>query len=100
MAAAEAAGAPAIAVEAIKLVEGGLALLCDEVWLVTCDPERQYERLLARGLEDAEATQRIAAQDDPARRLRPAATRVIDTSGDVGETRRRVIDAWTASGAG
>jgi dephospho-CoA kinase len=100
MAAAEGAEAPAIAVEAIKLVEGGLAQLCDEVWLVTCDPERQYERLLARGLEDAEATQRIAAQDDPARRLRPAATRVIDTSGGIEETRRRVIEAWTASRAG
>ena len=100
MAAAEAAEAPAIAVEAIKLVEGGLAQVCDEVWLVTCDPERQFERLLARGLGEAEATQRIAAQDDPARRLRPAATRVIDTSGDVGETRRRVLEAWTASGAG
>jgi dephospho-CoA kinase len=97
--AAEAAGAPAIAVEAIKLVEGGLAQLCDEVWLVTCDPERQFERLLARGLGEAEATQRIAAQDDPARRLRPAATRVIDTSGDVGETRHRVLEAWTASRA-
>jgi dephospho-CoA kinase len=100
MAAAEAAGAPAIAVEAIKLVEGGLAQLCDEVWLVTCDPERQYERLLARGLGEAEATQRIAAQDDPARRLRPASTRVIDTSGGIEETRRRVLEAWTASGAG
>jgi dephospho-CoA kinase len=99
MAAAEAAGAPAIAVEAIKLVESGLAQLCDEVWLVTCDPERQYERLLTRGLAAAEATQRIAAQDDPARRLRPAATRVIDTSGDVGETRRRVLEAWTATRA-
>ena len=99
MAAADAAEAPAIVVEAIKLVEGGLAQLCDEVWLVTCDPERQYERLLARGLDDAEAAQRIAAQDDPARRLRPAATRVIDTSADVGETRRRVLEAWTASGA-
>ncbi len=40
MAAAEAAEAPAIVVEAIKLVEGGLAELCDEVWLVTCDPKR------------------------------------------------------------
>jgi dephospho-CoA kinase len=100
MAAAEAAEARAIAVEAIKLVEGGLAQLCDEVWLVTCDPERQYERLLARGLGEAEATQRIAAQDDPARRLRPAATRVIDTSGEVAETRHRVLEAWAASGAG
>jgi dephospho-CoA kinase len=100
MAAAESAEAPAIAVEAIKLVEGGLAQLCDEVWLVTCDPERQHERLLARGLVEAEASQRIAAQDDPARRLRPAATRIIDTSGDVAETRRRVLEAWAASGAG
>jgi dephospho-CoA kinase len=99
MAAAEASGAPAIAVEAIKLVEGGLAQLCDEVWLVTCDPERQYERLLARGLDEAEATQRIAAQDDPAQRLRPAATRIIDTSGGIEETRRRVLEAWTASRA-
>jgi dephospho-CoA kinase len=100
MAAAEAAGAPAIVVEAIKLVEGGLAQLCDEVWLVTCDPERQYERLLARGLGEAEATQRIAAQDDPGRRLRPAATRIIDTSGDMAEARHRVLEAWRASGAG
>jgi dephospho-CoA kinase len=100
MSAAEAAEAPAIAVEAIKLVEGGLAQLCDEVWLVTCDAERQYERLLARGLGEAEASQRIAAQDDPARRLRPAATRIIDTSGDVAETRHRVLEAWAASGAG
>jgi dephospho-CoA kinase len=100
VAAAESAEAPAVAVEAIKLVEGGLARLCDEVWLVTCDPERQYERLLARGLGEAEATQRIAAQDDPVRRLRPAATRVIDTSGGVAETRRLVLEAWTASGRG
>ena len=35
---AERSGAPAVVIEAIKLVEGGLAALCDEVWLVTCDP--------------------------------------------------------------
>jgi dephospho-CoA kinase len=100
IAAAEAAGAPAIAIEAIKLVEGGLAEMCDEVWLVTCDPERQLERLLARGSDEAEAAQRIAAQDDPARRLRPTATRIIDTSGDIEQSRSRVLDAWTASGVG
>ena len=37
--AAAAAGAAAVVIEAIKLVEGGLAELCDEVWLVTCDPD-------------------------------------------------------------
>ena len=100
IAAAEEAGATAIAIEAIKLVEGGLAEICDEVWLVTCDPERQLERLLARGADEAEAAQRIAAQADPARRLRPAATTVIDTSGDAEDTRRSVHDVWTASRAG
>lgn len=100
VAAAEAVATPAIAVEAIKLVEGGLAQMCDEVWLVTCDPERQFERLLERGLGDVEATRRIAAQDDPARRLRAAATRIIDTSGRIDDARRRVVEAWTASGAG
>ena len=39
--AAEADGHPAVVIEAIKLVEGGLAGLCDEVWLVTCDPDAQ-----------------------------------------------------------
>ena len=33
---AAAGGAEAVVVEAIRLVEGGLAALCDEVWLVTC----------------------------------------------------------------
>src|SRR5918994_7865397 len=45
IAAAEAVDAPAIAIEAIKLVEGGLATECDEVWLVTCEPDTQRERL-------------------------------------------------------
>ena len=42
--AAEAGRAAAVVVEAIKLVESGLAGLCDEVWLVTCDPPVQRGR--------------------------------------------------------
>ena len=42
---AEATRAPAVVIEAIKLVEGGLAELCDEVWLVTCHEQRA--RLIA-----------------------------------------------------
>ncbi len=91
-------GAPAVVVEAIKLVEGGLASLCDEVWLVTCDAGEQLERLLARGTiaaDDAQA--RIAAQEGLAERLAPAATRVIDTSGPAATTRERVEAAWLAA---
>lgn len=93
------ADAPAVVVEAIKLVEGGLADLCDEVWLVTCDPEDQLARLVARGTEPADAAARIAAQAGITERLRPAATAVIDTSGAAADVRARVVAAWASSTA-
>ncbi len=90
---AEATRAPAVAIEAIKLVEGGLAAMCDETWLVTCDPAVQRERLIARGASPDEADQRMAAQAGLVDRLRPAATRMLDTSGGVEETRAMVAAA-------
>jgi len=99
--AAEAAGEPAAVIEAIKLVEGGLADMCDEVWLVTCEPAVQRARVLARGAEPADADARIRAQGDLAARLRPAASRVVDTSGSPAATRAAVAAAYTiALGAG
>jgi dephospho-CoA kinase len=93
MDAAERAGAPAGAIEAIKLVEGGRAALCDEVWLVTCDEPAQRERLAARGTSASDADQRIAAQAGLAERLRPFATRVLDSSATPGDTRSLVVAA-------
>jgi dephospho-CoA kinase len=87
---AEAAGARAVAIEAIKLVEGGLAELCDEVWLVTCDPAVQFERLVGRGDPADDASARVSAQGDIVERLRDRATRVIDSTGDEAATRARV----------
>ena len=95
--AAARAKAPAVVVEAIKLVEGGLAALCDEVWLVTCAPTVQRERVLDRGLDAADADQRIAAQDGLVERARPLATRVIDTSGPLADARARTVAAWDAA---
>lgn len=86
---AERGGAVAVVIEAIKLVEGGLAGECDEVWLVTCDPAAQRMRLIERGTLPADADQRIAAQGDIAGRVRPRARRVIDTSADTSTTRRQ-----------
>jgi dephospho-CoA kinase len=97
---AEASGARAVVIEAIKLVEAGYAPECDEVWLVTCDPEAQRARLARRGLSVADAEQRIGAQADLVERLRPAATRVVDTSGDRSGTRRRVEALWREVTAG
>jgi len=99
VAAAEAAGAPAVLIEAIKLVEGGLAGACDEVWLVTCDPASQARRLARRGVAPADARRRIAAQGAIRERLTPAATRVIDTSGPLARARTAVEAAYDAARA-
>ena len=89
---AEGAGARAVVIEAIKLVEGGLADLCDEVWLVTCDAATQRERLVGRGDAEQDAAARVAAQGDLVDRLRPRATREIDTNGEAAATRAVVDD--------
>jgi len=91
---ADAAGVPAVVIEAIKLVEGGLAALCDEVWLVTCDARVQRERLLARGANPEDADRRMAAQRGLVERLRPAASRVLDTTGPAVDARSRLAALW------
>jgi dephospho-CoA kinase len=91
------ADARAVVVEAIKLVEGGLAALCDEVWLVTCDPRAQRERLIDRGGDPADAAARIAAQGDISARLQARATLVLDTTGPLAVTRTAVLDALHAA---
>jgi dephospho-CoA kinase len=92
---AESAGVPIVALEAIRLVEAGYPALLDEVWLVTCDPSSQWERLAARGLAPEDASARIAAQASLLDRVRPVATRVIDTSGSLDATEAAVEEALT-----
>jgi len=93
--AADAVGAPAVIVEAIRLVEGGLAELCDEVWLVVCDPAEQQARLAGRGMDAADAERRITAQDAIRQRLRPHASRIVDTSGTASAAEARVDAAFS-----
>ena len=90
---AEDAGVPIIAIEAIRLVEAGYPALLDEVWLVTCDPAAQRERLAARGVSPADVSSRIAAQTTLVDRVLPVATRSIDTSGTLAATRSAVEQA-------
>jgi len=90
IAGAEAAAVPIVALEAIRLVDGGYPVLLDEVWLVTCDASAQSARLAARGLSAEDAAARIEAQADLTEHARPVATRVIDTSGSLAETEAAV----------
>jgi dephospho-CoA kinase len=95
--AAESDGAIGVVIEAIRLLDGGLATVCDEVWLVTCDPAVQMERLAGRGTDPEDAARRIEAQAGLVERVRPAATRVIDTSGSLEATRADVDTAFDAA---
>jgi dephospho-CoA kinase len=100
LAEADRSSVPAVVIEAIKLVEGGLAALCDEVWLITCGPQVQRERLRAREAAagrsggNADMDARIAAQGDLVAHLTPSATRIMDTSGSIAESRSRVEAAF------
>jgi len=95
--AADGTGAPAVVLEAIRLVDGGYVELLDEVWLVVCTERAQRERLAGRGVDPAEAARRIEAQSALVARARPSATRVLDTSGDLAVTRAAVDAAWEAA---
>jgi dephospho-CoA kinase len=87
-----AAGPRAVVIEAIRLVEAGHASACDEVWLIVCKPPTQLARLVARGMNEADAGQRIAAQAGSLGSWCAAATRVIDTEGSP-EATERAVDA-------
>ena len=81
-------------IDAIKLLEAGWGQEADQVWVVTCPAEQQVERLMTtRGMSEAEARQRVAAQ--PAQQSRLAqATVVIDNGGSQAHTRAQVEAAW------
>jgi dephospho-CoA kinase len=91
--------APFVAIEAIKLVEGGLAERCDEVWLVECLPTTQRHRLAERKVDPRDAEQRMAAQgEDLAERLAAALegrvrTRRLATEGTLEQTQSLVEDS-------
>lgn len=80
--------------DAVKLVESGYAPLCHGLWLVTCPSEAQIERLVrTRGLSEAEARLRLAAQPDVVSK-RAVATEIIDNDGSLDDLRRQVTAAW------
>lgn len=99
LATAERDHVPFVAIEAIKLVEGGLADQCDEVWLVECSPETQRARLAQRGANPDDIERRLATQGpDLAGRLSVLlgdrkGVRHLSTEGSMDETQSIVEDA-------
>ncbi|HEX2914442.1 MAG TPA: dephospho-CoA kinase [Chloroflexia bacterium] len=86
--------AAVIVLDAIKLLENGLDQAADAVWVVTCPPEAQLERLMRRNnFSREEALLRINAQPPQAEKVARASV-VIDNGGSLAETERQVEVAW------
>jgi dephospho-CoA kinase len=88
--------ASVVAVEAIKLIESGMADDCDAVWVVTSPQETQLKRLMAkRNMSHSQAMLRMEAQ--PSQEEKAArADAVIDNSGDVMLTWKAVYSQFAA----
>jgi dephospho-CoA kinase len=85
-----------IVVEAIKLLESGMAEAYDAIWVTTCPKAIQCERLMRlRGLSRETALARIEAQPPQAEKLARADV-VIHTDGSLAATRAQVLAAWHA----
>lgn len=90
----QASAAAIVVVEAIKLLESGLAADYNAIWVTTCPPETQIARLCAtRNLSPAAAERRVAAQPPQAEKLARADV-VIHTEGTLEATRLQVTRAW------
>jgi dephospho-CoA kinase len=83
-----------IFIEAIKLLEGGLAATCDQIWVTRCPMETQIDRLMTyRGLTRETAKQRVTSQSAQEAKV-ALADIVIDTSGSMESTQAYFEVAW------
>lgn len=86
----------AVVIYAIPLlVEASSGRTFDKVIAVSATPEVRIHRLMtSRGMTEADARSRIAAQADESERL-DIADYVIDTNGTLDETERQVREIWS-----
>lgn len=92
-------GSPPFAVVDVPLLyETGHAATFDHVVATVCPPATQIARLKARGLSEAEAAQRLAAQM-PAAEKASRAGFIVRTGGTFEETDRQIDDVLDALSA-
>jgi dephospho-CoA kinase len=83
-----------VVVEAIKLLESGLAELCDATWVADAPEEVQVERLMRkRSMSREEALQRTRAQSAQKDKL-AAADVVITNNGSYEDLWKQVSETW------
>ena len=82
-----------VVIEAIKLLEAGLDLICDVIWISHASDDHQLNRLMqTRSMTEAEARLRIEAQPPQSEKLNRANV-VITTEGHFSTTWQQVQEA-------
>lgn len=82
-------------IEAIKLLEGELKGVCDQIWVTRCRPETQIQRLMVcRGMDMESAALRVNAQAPQENKVAQANV-IIDSDGTMAETIAQFESAWS-----
>lgn len=91
----EQAGTPVVAIEAIKMLEGGKSRdLCDLIWVVTSDERMQLARLReTRGMTEDDGLQRLANQSSQEWKVEQA-DHVVSNIGTKLDLEERVGFLW------
>jgi dephospho-CoA kinase len=90
----EKTGAAVAVLEAALLFEARWDDLADEIWVTAAPPEIAAKRVAVRSnLDEAQVMERIRSQLSTEERVKRANC-VIDTSGDMEQTRRETLERW------
>lgn len=94
IAAAAAKGHKVVFYMAPLLIEAGASERVDEIWVVTVQPEVQRQRLMARDGVSAVEIECIIASQMPLAEKEQYGRIVIDNSGSLAETRKKLSEIW------
>lgn len=84
-----------VAIEAIKLLEGGIGPICDAIWVVDAPREARLHRLInQRGMSPQQAAERVDLQGDGSNKLKKADVVIYNDSAPA-NTWNQVAAAWS-----
>jgi dephospho-CoA kinase len=83
-----------VVIEAIKLIESGLAAGCDSIWVVHSSEESQAQRLVEKRRMSSEAAHRRISVQPPQEEKLKAANVVIENDGSFDHTWEQVQEHW------
>lgn len=88
-------GPDVLVLDAIKLIEAGIAEVCDEIWVTDASEETRMRRVMERNnVNEVEARRRVDAQPPQSEKVAVADV-VIENNGSLQATREQVLEQWT-----